>query len=81
MPDNPFNPNIRDGLRTRGLSIDKTNWANRLDQPPFEACQVTCGITFTFGGLRVTCTSGNVSARVPGSSPMVIKPSRVVAYR
>jgi tricarballylate dehydrogenase len=51
--DNPFNPNILDGLRTRGLRIDKTNWANRLDQPPYEAYQVTCGITFTFGGLRI----------------------------
>ena len=25
-----------------------------LDTPPFEAYGVTCGITFTFGGLRVT---------------------------
>ena len=25
-----------------------------LDKPPFEAYGVTCGITFTFGGLRIT---------------------------
>ena len=25
-----------------------------LDTPPFEAYGVTCGITFTFGGLRIT---------------------------
>ena len=49
-----FNPNIHDGLRTLGLSIDKTNWANRLDAPPYEAYGVTCGITFTFGGLKVS---------------------------
>lgn len=49
----PFNPNIRDGRGTKGLRIDKTNWANRLDEGPFEAYQVTCGITFTFGGLRI----------------------------
>ena len=30
-PEVPFNPNIRDGLATSGLAIDKTNWAQRLD--------------------------------------------------
>jgi len=48
-----FDPNIKDGRRTTGLAIDKSNWANTLDDPPFEAYAVTCGITFTFGGLRV----------------------------
>jgi tricarballylate dehydrogenase len=48
-----FNPNIKDGRRTRGLPIDKTNWANTIDTPPFEAYAVTCGVTFTFGGLRI----------------------------
>jgi len=52
--DIPFNPNVKDGRRTEGLKIDKTNWANTLDTPPFEAYAVTCGITFTFGGLRIT---------------------------
>lgn len=52
--DVPFNPNVKDGRRTRGLAIDKTNWANTLDAGPFEAYQVTCGITFTFGGLRIS---------------------------
>jgi tricarballylate dehydrogenase len=55
----PFNPNVKDGRRTRGLDIDKTNWANTLDTPPFEAYAVTCGITFTFGGLRID-TDGRV---------------------
>lgn len=49
----PFNPYTRDGRRTSGLVIDKTNWAVALDTPPFEAYEVTCGITFTFGGLHV----------------------------
>ena len=52
-PDVPFNPNIRDGLRTTGLPIDKTNWAQPLDRPPYHAYAVTTGITFTFGGLRI----------------------------
>ena len=51
--DRPFNPNIKDGRRTEGLSVDKSNWANTLDEGPFEAYAVTCGITFTFGGLKI----------------------------
>lgn len=49
----PFNPNVKDGRGTKGLAVDKTNWANTLYQGPFEAYQVGCGITFTFGGLRI----------------------------
>src|SRR3984957_6229876 len=52
--DAPFNPNIKDGRNTRGLAIPKSNWANPLDTPPFLAFAVTTGITFTFGGLRIT---------------------------
>lgn len=51
--DEDFNPNIRDGRRTEGLDVKKSNWAQALDRPPFEAYGVTCGITFTFGGLRI----------------------------
>jgi tricarballylate dehydrogenase len=48
-----FDPNIKDGRRSEGLAVPKSNWANPLKEPPFEAYRVTCGITFTFGGLRV----------------------------
>ena len=48
-----FDPTILDGRRTTGLSVDKTNWANALVEPPFKAFPVTCGITFTYAGLRV----------------------------
>jgi tricarballylate dehydrogenase len=51
--DIPFNPNIKDGRRTVGLAIDKSNWSNTIDTPPFEGYAVTCGITFTFGGLSI----------------------------
>jgi tricarballylate dehydrogenase len=51
--DIAFNPNVKDGRCTQGLAIPKSNWANTLDTPPFEAYAVTCGITFTFGGLRI----------------------------
>jgi tricarballylate dehydrogenase len=49
----PFNPNIKDGRSTAGLALNKSNWANTIDTPPFEAYAITCGITFTFGGLRI----------------------------
>jgi tricarballylate dehydrogenase len=51
--DVPFNPNIKDGRCTQGLAVDKSNWANLIDTPPFEGYAVTCGVTFTFGGLRI----------------------------
>jgi tricarballylate dehydrogenase len=57
--DVPFNPNVKDGRRTEGLAIAKSNWANTIDEPPFEGYGVTCGLTFTFGGLRIT-TDGEV---------------------
>jgi tricarballylate dehydrogenase len=59
--DIPFNPNVKDGRGTRGLAIPKSNWANTLDTPPFEAYAVTCGITFTFGGLRINTDAQVVS--------------------
>ncbi|HYB44456.1 MAG TPA: FAD-dependent tricarballylate dehydrogenase TcuA, partial [Candidatus Methylomirabilis sp.] len=48
-----FDPAARDGLATKGLAPAKSNWAQRLDAPPFVAYPVTGGITFTFGGVRV----------------------------
>ena len=51
--DIPYNPNSKDGRCTEGLAINKTHWAKRIDEPPFEGYQTTCGITFTFGGIRI----------------------------
>ena len=48
-----FDPTVRDGLGTRGLALPKSNWAQRLDTPPYTAWPVTGGITFTFGGVKV----------------------------
>ncbi|MBR82324.1 MAG: tricarballylate dehydrogenase [Magnetovibrio sp.] len=60
MDEVHFDPTILDGRGTRGLNVPKTNWANKLDQPPYEAYQITCGITFTFGGLKIDPQSGQV---------------------
>ncbi len=51
--DIPFDPNRKDGRCTEGLAVPKSNWANAISTPPFEAYAVTCGITFTFGGLKI----------------------------
>ena len=65
--DVPFNPNVKDGRGTVGLAIPKSNWAIILDKPPFEAYAVTCGLTFTFGGLKI-----DGSARVIDTDGQVI---------
>ena len=49
----PFDPTVLDGKGTRGLDLPKSNWAQRIDTPPFRAFPVTGGITFTYGGVRV----------------------------
>lgn len=54
--------------KTHGLVIPKSNWANRIDTPPFRAYHVTCGITFTFGGVKV-----NQKAQVLNSLHQPIK--------
>lgn len=49
-----FDPSSRDGLRTTGIVPPKSNWAQRLDAPPYVAFPVSCGITYTFGGVRIS---------------------------
>jgi len=67
MTEVPFNPNVKDGRGTRGLAIPKSNWANTIEDPPFEAYAVTCGVTFSFGGLKI-----DTSARVIDTDGAVI---------
>lgn len=61
-----LDPSVKDGAATApGLDPRKSNWAIPIDQPPFVAYPVTCGITFTYGGLstdgvgRALDSSGN----------------------
>ena len=60
--DVPFNPNVKDGRGTAGLAVPKSNWANTIDTPPFEAYAVTCGITFSFGGLKINTDAQVISS-------------------
>ncbi len=63
VQEGEFNPQILDGKRTLGLEIDKTNWANPISKPPFLAFPVTCGLTFAFGGVKVTTRAEVVDAK------------------
>jgi tricarballylate dehydrogenase len=64
-----YNPAILDGVRTEGITPPKSNWALPIDKPPFSGFVVTCGITFSFGGLRINerCEVQDTSDRsIPG---------------
>jgi len=48
----PFDPAVKDG-RAANVQPPKSNWALAIDTPPYYGYRVACGITFTFGGVRV----------------------------
>jgi tricarballylate dehydrogenase len=48
-----FDHTRTDGKCTSGLAVDKSNWAQELNSPPYYAYPVTCGITFTYGGVDI----------------------------
>ena len=57
--DIPYNPTVKDGRAAEGIDPPKSNWAQPLDTPPYLGYAVTCGITFTFGGVKID-TRGQV---------------------
>ena len=57
--DVPYNPTVKDGRGTVGITPPKTNWAQPIDTPPYLGYAVTCGISFTFGGVKIN-TRGQV---------------------
>ena len=67
-----YNPDRHqlDGKRTAGIYPPKSNYALEIDEPPFEAFPVRCGLTFTFGGLKIdpkTAQVQHVAGRpIPG---------------
>ena len=67
--DIPYNATVKDGRCTEGLEVNKTNWAEILDTPPYYAWAVTTGISFTFGGVKIN-TRGqivtNAQEPIPG---------------
>jgi succinate dehydrogenase/fumarate reductase flavoprotein subunit len=65
-----FDPSVKDGLSTQsshgGLPLAKSNWALPIKDGPFVAVKVTCGITFTFGGVAVNPRNAAVVSNADG---------------
>lgn len=53
VQEGEYSPNEKDGKGTAGITPPKSNWALKIEQGPFYAYPVTCGVTFSFGGLHV----------------------------
>ena len=51
----------------KGSCLRKSNWAARIDEPPFQAFPVTGGITFTFGGIEI---NGDAQVLNTGGKPI-----------
>jgi tricarballylate dehydrogenase len=49
--DSCFDPTRCDGLATKGLTPDKSNWARQIAKPPYLAYPLVGGLAYTFGGL------------------------------
>jgi tricarballylate dehydrogenase len=58
-----------DGKGTLGVTPPKSNYALTLDEGPYEAWPVRCGITFTFGGLKIDPNTGQVQHVSGGPLP------------
>lgn len=64
----PLDRSILDG-RCADVDVPKSNWAEPIAHSPFTAYAVTCGITFTFGGLHIDTSSrvlGYDGESIPG---------------
>jgi tricarballylate dehydrogenase len=61
--DVEFSRTVLDGKKTAGLTPVKSNWAQKIDTPPYICYPVTCGITFTFGGIEINENSQVLDGR------------------
>jgi tricarballylate dehydrogenase len=64
-----FDPAVKDGRATQGLTPNKSNWALEIEQGPFVAYEVVCGVTLTYGGVAISPKSevlSEVGAPMPG---------------
>ncbi|MEE3360105.1 MAG: FAD-dependent tricarballylate dehydrogenase TcuA [Pseudomonadota bacterium] len=52
-----FHPTELDGVRTTGLTPNKTNWARPINDPPFYGYSLKTGVTFTYLGFKVDETA------------------------
>ncbi|MDA1297818.1 MAG: FAD-dependent tricarballylate dehydrogenase TcuA [Chloroflexi bacterium] len=69
VAEGDYDPARLDGKGTTGIYPPKSNWALRLDEPPFTGYAVACGITFTFGGLKIDTAASVINTQgrpIPG---------------
>ncbi|KAF9468609.1 FAD binding domain-containing protein [Collybia nuda] len=70
FPEMHWDPAVKDGLSTQSatlrLPLPKSNWAVTIDEAPFMAVKVACGITFTFGGLCIDPETAGVISEATG---------------
>src|SRR6202012_4705647 len=65
-PGGGFTMAKKDGRRTEGIDPPKSNWAQRVDTPPFYGVPMRPGITFTYLGVAVT---GQARVRTADGGP------------
>ncbi|WP_226036647.1 FAD-dependent tricarballylate dehydrogenase TcuA [Aquibacillus saliphilus] len=68
VQDGDYDPTVKDGKGTKGITPPKSNWALKIEKGPFYAFPVTCGMTFCFGGIKA-----NTNAEVLNEDGMPIK--------
>ncbi len=54
-----------DGLAANGLTPPKSNWARRIERPPFLAYPLVCAICYTFGGIETDAEARVIGAQGP----------------
>jgi succinate dehydrogenase/fumarate reductase flavoprotein subunit len=67
--DKPFDLMKLDGKATKGLTPEKSNWANPIVTPPFYGYPVTSHLTFTYGGIKTNTDAQVLSTNgvpIPG---------------
>jgi len=52
-----FDHTVHDDCRTVGIEPPKSHWARPIDEPPFYAYTLRCGITFTYLAVQVDETT------------------------
>lgn len=52
-----FNHTIQDDCHTKGLEVEKTHWAQKIDTPPYYLYPLRPGVTFTYMGVKVDKTA------------------------
>ncbi|GGJ92710.1 FAD-dependent tricarballylate dehydrogenase TcuA [Pseudomonas matsuisoli] len=78
VADRAFDNLVLDGLCTRGLAVDKTNWARPICDPPFYGYTLAPGITFTYMGVEVD-EKARVLFEKTGASPNIYAAGEIMA--